>query len=295
MITKKNVGLFISLLMIMIPVHAQEKKVDIIDTLILEGEYFGQITPGIIPELFAPGIVSRSDYFEHSSALFTPDKKEVFWTAKSNNQRDYKIYCMKSVNGIWSHPKVADFCLENMYYQNCIMASDGQKLYFTDGDNWFFIEKQNGSWSTPNDVSLKMAFASDINICSVTNSGSIYFIKRPDYDVYIAKNENGNYDTPEKLCENINSADTRENSVYVSPDENYMIIEATRDRATCELFVSFRKQDNSWAERKKLPIEWGRFPSVSPDGRFLFFMTREGIYWVSTIIIDELKDKSYKN
>lgn len=257
---------------------------------LLQGEYLGQKEPGLTPELFAPDIISRPDYFEHSSALFTPDKKEVFWTAKANNQRDYKIYFMKIVNGIWTHPGVADFCIENKYYQNCILSSDGQRLYFTDGVKWLYIEKQSGSWSKPNDVSLNFASATDVNICSVTNNGSIYFIKRPEFDVYISRYENGNYDSPQKLCENINSAGARENSVYVSPDESFMIIEATTDKATCELFVSFRKQDNLWTERKKLPINWGRFPSISPDGKYLFFMTREGIYWVSATIIDELID-----
>jgi hypothetical protein len=75
----------------------------------------------------------------------------------------------------------------------------------------------------------------------------------------------------------------------VAPDESYMVIEASKDKATCELFVSFRLKDKSWSERKQLPIQWGRFPSVSPDGKYLFFMTREGIYWVSTKIIEELE------
>ena len=67
--------------------------------------------------------------------------------------------------------------------------------------------------------------------------------------------------------------------------------EATKDAATCELFVSFRKDDGSWSERARLPIAWGRFPSVSPDGKYLFFMTREGIYWVSAEIVNDLNPR----
>ena len=277
------------------PAFAQEKEINKTDSKILTGEYFGQKTPGNTPELFAPGVISHPDYFEHSAALFSPDGKEIYWTAKANDQRDYKIYFMKMVNGIWSRPKVAGFCQENKYYQECILSSDGKRLYFTDGTIWLFVEKQNDVWSAPNHVSPKIASETEVNICSVTNSGSVYFIKRPEYDVYVSRAVKGDYDVPEKLCKQINSADTRENRVYVSPDESYMIIEATKDAATCELFVSFRKQDNSWTERKKLPIKWGRFPSVSPDGKYLFFMTREGIYWVSAKIIGESKDKFYNN
>ena len=289
--TKEKIALFITLQMIFIPAFAQEKLVNAVDSLMLTGEYLGQKRPGNMPELFAPGVISRPDYFEHSAALFSPDGKEVYWTAKANNQRDYKIFNMRMVNGVWTQPEVAGFCLANKYYQECILSSDGKRLYFTDGSNWLFVEKQNDGWSTQNNVPQKITAGMDVNICSVTNSGSIYFIKRPEYDVYISRAVKGNYNAPEKLSKQINSVETRENRVYVSPDESYMIIEATADAATCELFVSFRDQDNSWTERKKLPIIWGRFPSVSPDGKYLFFMTREGIYWVSVKIIEELKDK----
>lgn len=250
------------------------------------GPYLGQKPPGSDPELFAPGIISRPGYFEHSAALFTPDGKEVYWTAKANDQRDYRIYSMKMVNGIWSRPDVASFCREGKYYQDCILSSEGKRLYFTDGNSWQFVEKQSGGWTAPCHVSQNNMPGSDVNICSVTNNGSVYFITRPEFDVYVTGAVKGGHAAPEKLPAQVNSPDTRENRVYVSPDEDYMIIEATKDGATCELFVSFRKEDGSWSERKKLPIPWGRFPSVSPDGKYLFFMTREGIYWVLATILE---------
>ena len=257
----------------------------------MKGPYLGQSLPGMTPELFAPGIVSRPDYFEHSAALFTPDGEEVYWTAKANDQRNYKIYFMKMVDGTWSKPGVPGFCQEGKYYQDCILSSDGKRLYFTDGESWQFVQKQDGDWGTPCHVSQNIMSGSDVNICSVTNCGSVYFIKRPEFDVYVIRAVKGGHAAPEKLPAQVNSSDTRENRVYVAPDESYMIIEATKDAAACELFVSFRLNDRSWSERKKLPIKWGRFPTVSPDGRYLFFMTREGIYWVSAEFIEELKPK----
>ncbi|MRS03902.1 hypothetical protein EG832_11885 [bacterium] len=252
----------------------------------LTGPYLGQKPPGSDPEIFAPGIISRPGYFEHSAALFTPDGKEVYWTAKANDQRDYRIYSMIMVNGIWSRPDVASFCREGKYYQDCILSSDGKRLYFTDGNSWQFVEKQSGNWSIPLALSKNLTSGADINICSVTNDGSVYFIKRPEFDAYVSRAVKGGHAAPEKLPAQVNSSDSRENRVYVTPDEGYMIIEATKDGATCELFISFRKEDRSWSERKKLPIPWGRFPSVSPDGKYLFFMTRDGIWWVSATILE---------
>lgn len=70
----------------------------------LTGPYLGQKPPGSDPEIFAPGIISRPGYFEHSAALFSPDGKEVYRTAKAKDQRDYRIYSMKMINGIWPGP-----------------------------------------------------------------------------------------------------------------------------------------------------------------------------------------------
>ena len=255
----------------------------------LTGPYLGQKPPGMTPEMFAPGFVSRPDYFEHSAALFTPDGKEVYWSAKPDNRRGFQIYFMKMADRNWSAPAIASFCTEDEYYQQFTLSPDGKKLYYTNGSKWLFVEKSGDKWSSPKQMPPEINSYGDLNICSVTSSGSVYFIQWPVFDVYVSACVKGKYTTAERLGTNINSDSTRENSVFVAPDESYMIIEATEDAATCELFISFRLSDRSWSERKKLPIKWGRLPSVSPDGKYLSFMTREGIYWVSAKIIEELK------
>jgi len=55
-----------------------------------------------------------------------------------------------------------------------------------------------------------------------------------------------------------------------------------------ELCVSFRKADGSWTERIKTPYECGGFLALSPDGKYLF-MLNEGIIWVSTSFIEDLR------
>jgi hypothetical protein len=258
----------------------------------LTGPYLGQKPPGREPVLFAPGTISRDDYFEHSAALFSPDGKEVFWAAKANDQREYKIYSMKMTDGKWSRPEVAAFCQENKYYQSLFLSPDGKRLYFTDGSDWLFVEKRNGIWSAPFRVSPKITAGADANLCSVTRSGSVYFIKRPEHDGYVSKTVKEDDGPPTRLDDHINCSATRENSVYVAPDERYMIIEATKDAALCELFISFKNDRDAWSERIKLPIAWGRLPSVTPDGKYLFFFTRDGIHWVSTEIIEALRAKA---
>jgi hypothetical protein len=74
--------------------------------------------------------------------------------------------------------------------------------------------------------------------------------------------------------------------IHVAPDESYLVVELHLDPRTCGLFVSFKQEEGSWSDIVRLPTGWGRFPSVSPDGKYLFFMRREGIYWVSADIIE---------
>ena len=52
--------------------------------------------------------------------------------------------------------------------------------------------------------------------------------------------------------------------------------------------------EKNWSKRMLLPIAWGRFPSVSPDEKYLFFMTRDAIYWIDAKFIKELKPKNRK-
>jgi len=259
---------------------------------VLKGPYLGQKPPGIVPEMFAPGIISHADFFEHSAAVFSPDLREVYWSAIANGQRYPKIFCMKLEKGTWSERRIAPFCKENKGYDDPVISPDGKKLFFDkDGDIWF-AERQGDSWSEAERLSPLINSSALEQMAAIAGNGSIYFIRLPGFELYVSRKVNGDYAAPEKLPGSINSAATRQMAAYVAPDESRMIIEASRDKATCELFVSYKTGANSWSQRTRLPIDWGRFPSVSPDGKYLFFMTREGIYWVSSSIVQGLKPKA---
>ena len=46
--------------------------------------YFGLTPPGLIPEVFAPGIVSDSTWAEHCQVAVSPNGKEIYWSAWSS-------------------------------------------------------------------------------------------------------------------------------------------------------------------------------------------------------------------
>ena len=63
----------------------------------LQGPYLGQKPPGMIPEIFAPGIVS-TDFYNHSSVTMSPDGNEIYW-AMGPLDHPLRIYFSK-----WTTP-----------------------------------------------------------------------------------------------------------------------------------------------------------------------------------------------
>lgn len=263
----------------------------------LTGPYLSQKPPGMTPEIFAPGIISVDSIFEHSPAIFSPNLSEVYWCGKPVGTRFFKIYFMKIINGRWTEPKIA-FSHKDRNYNNPVFSSDGNKLFFdSEGDIWF-VERISDDWTKP--VKIPSVINSDESevLRSITANGSIYFSRYNanassegrKHEIYISRKINGNYIKPEKLDKNINSDDMKEYSAYVAPDESYMIFHAMYDSRHGDLFISYKGKDNTWLERIKLPFN-AMFASVSPDGKYLFFITHDGIYWVSAKIFDEFKPK----
>jgi Tol biopolymer transport system component len=61
------------------------------------------------------------------------------------------------------------------------------------------------------------------------------------------------------------------------------------------LFISFKNNDGTWSTPQKMNEKMGfsdpaRFPSISPDGKYIFFCGDDGnIYWVNRTIVDQFK------
>ena len=93
-------------------------------------------------------------------------------------------------------------------------------------------------------------------------------------------------------------------NIYMSPKEEYLIFAAKHDGGygDVDLYISFKTKDENWG----YPINMGaeintelreRFPTVSPDGKYMFFMRHtpgQDFFWVSTEIIKNLKAQSEK-
>ncbi|MCP4712636.1 MAG: hypothetical protein GY869_28760 [Planctomycetes bacterium] len=238
------------------------------------------------------------DHFEHSGAVFSPDKTEVFWAAKPNGSNIFHIYFMKSIDGRWTTPQIASFT-EQYEGNRPTFSPDGQKLYYETirhplGGPILFVERQGEGWSEPLPVSsLINASGMERPFCLAQN-GSMYFARGIGVteEILVSNFIEGHFVEPVQLGQNINSELT-ELHLYVAPDEGYMIIESS-DHVNADLSISYKMIDGTWSERVILPFGWARFPVVSPDGKYLFFMRHEGMYWASTSFIEELKPDELK-
>ena len=71
----------------------------------LEDRYLGQKPPSLIPELFAPGLVSTEKYRE-TVVTFLPDMKELSFTRFDGENREPTLFVMQYKNHSWSRKSI---------------------------------------------------------------------------------------------------------------------------------------------------------------------------------------------
>jgi glyoxylase-like metal-dependent hydrolase (beta-lactamase superfamily II) len=290
------------------------------DVTVRWGEYFGQSKPGIMPEVFALGIIS-TDKNEHGSVVFASDLKEAYWTPIFFDPPRTTILFSQNRNGIWTEPRPVWF--SDKYIDGVpAITKDGRRMYFTsfrpahqDGlpkhRNIWFSERINKSWSEPMLVGDGISSGYEGMQVSVSDDGTLFFIsarnndpgKVESYHVYYSEWDNGKHAHPVLLEYSIKSK-YGEHDPYIARDKSYLIFAAIRPDGfgDADLFISFRTQENCWTTPvnlgKNINTEHREFsPNVSPDGKYLFFVRDFGgengdIYWVDAKIIKELREKS---
>lgn len=273
---------------------------------VLTGPYLGQKPPGTVPEMFAPGIISVDANFEHSAAVFSPAGDEVYWCTNVDWYTENKIhgnlrlYYMKLVDGRWTAPRPAPF-VKDIRVERPVFSPEGNSLYFErprdlerESDAEIYVVHRTGDgWSIPEPVSSLINSPALERLYCITADGSMYFsrnLMRSDEEVFVSRFVNGAFTEPEKLGEAYNSK-SPELAIIFGPDEGYMLTATLNAQHTSsDLCISFRKADGTWTERIKTPYYCGGFLALSPDGKYLF-MLNEGICWVSTSFVENLRPK----
>ncbi len=277
-----------------------------------KGEYLGQAPPGLVPQVFAPGIVSTEK--EQLNAAFTPDGEEFFF-AVAEPGRGHRMYHMVQEESGWTGPEPVPFASPSSDV-DMFVTHDGQRLFFCstrpaprkpvtrrDADI-FVVAKTESGWSEP--VSLGEAINSNENdyYPTLTKEGALYFSSHRaggfgQNDIYRSRLVDGRYQEPENTGQGFNTPH-REFDPFIAPDESYLIFASDRPGGfgDADLYISFRQENGTWSP----PTNMGKTinssasdytPMLSPDGKYLFFTSnRAGVsdlYWADARVIHDLR------
>jgi hypothetical protein len=284
------------------------------DFLETKDAYFGLTPPGLIPEVFAPGIVSDSTWAEHCQVAVSPKGNEIYWSAWSSKYpkadgtgSTEQIYFSQLKNGEWSKPALAEFVKDHLTIINGgpVFSPDGDRLYFYSVDrpgglgsmDTWYVERTGTGWSKSINVGAPYNSSGDNWTPIFTDQGNAYM----NFDGTVKfKYENNNFTKPDSVV--IHKDFKPIFPIYVSSDESYTIFDSFKkdNFGDLDLYISFKTEEDEWG----YPINMGdkintktreRFPMVSPDGKYLFFMRHtpgQDFFWVSTDIIEKLKTQT---
>jgi hypothetical protein len=267
-----------------------------------EGSYFGQKPPGLIPEIFAPGIVSINGRDEKGIS-FSPDLDEIYFSAnKKDEEKD--VYFSKLEGKKWAPIKKANFTKgEKDVEMYPFVSFSGNKVYFTahnsdftDNKIWY-INRLENSWS--NAIKLDSPINDDeVLYSNQAKNGDLFYTNVSNIKMNYAPNKNGEF--PEVQEVEIDYG----HHGFISPSQEYLVVQTenkeNEKRKDADIYVCFKDKEGTWTK----PIGLGnavnsnfneRCPSITPDGKYLFFSrsNEEGelsnFYWVSAEVINKLR------
>lgn len=262
-------------------------------------DYLGQTPPGDEPQVFAPGTVSVDGKNTHA-VQFSPDGKLLVFS----RYPDRTSYRMVRTEKGWSAPEATSFVGKEVSFD----AASKRLFYYDRGGDLFFVRYSDQGFSEPVALPPSINTGQTEYYPSVTPKGNLYFSRNGKWDearIQVAKLEGDGFGAPKDLGEPINAGGASHE--FVAPDESYMLFNSPRTGSYTknDIWVSFYKRDGSWTapvnlgERINRDAEAVLCPTVSPDGKYLFFTRRQEnragrVYWVSTRIIDEIKRKTMR-
>lgn len=271
----------------------------------LKGAYMGQKPPGTTAKVFAPNFISTEEY--EFGSVFNAEGNEFYYGVDTGHGNEIRF--SRLVNDEWTAPKTI-LAHERYGYNDPFLSPDENRLYFIsnqamdgqgepkDIDIWY-VEKEGDAWSKPINAGSNINSDSEEYYISFTNSGTMYFStdkNQSHHDIYYSKFVDGAFQKAVKLGNAINTK-AYEADVFVDPNEEYLIFCAQREEGLGrgDLYISFKEADGSWSPSvnmgPKVNTEGHELcPFVTEDSKYLFFTSKQDIYWVSTTILETLKN-----
>jgi len=274
--------------------------------------FYGFEIPTDSAIIFASGIICLEERFEQS-ITFIPDGSEIVFGISNQNWDVFKMHSIKYENGRWSDSKEV-FSNGTPGGIAPMFSPDGSKLYHSTTRTGYpemdiyYTSKQDTGWAEAMKLDFPISSDSIEWEASVSTDHTIYFSSAREgcqgpLDIFFSELEDGRYKTANRMSDKVNST-AGDDCPFIAPDESYIIFASDRDDSfgKRDLYISFKNNDGSWSQALNLGPKvntefWEIYPSVSPDGEFLFFTRREkwwesapsDIYWISTDFLKTLR------
>lgn len=247
--------------------------------------------PDTTPEVFLPDIVSGPA--QEYGLTVTEDWTEVYFTRLEGNRST--IMMMICTDDGLHLPVTAPFSGRFIDGHPSLLP-DGQRMVFVSRRpcpgakqalNPWMVERTESGWSAPKSLG-KPVIDQTVHAPSFSSIGTIF----ASGIIMLRASEEG-YLPAEKL-----SPDIEGYAPAIASDESFLVFSARRGGGFggTDLYVAFAAPDGSWGEPKNLGagintehVEGS--PTLSLDGRYLFFSRHQDIWWVSTDAILKLRPR----
>jgi hypothetical protein len=249
--------------------------------------YLGQKPPGLIPEVFAPNLLSLNH--RDGSGFLSPDLKEFYFTRRNGDTKKWTLIVLKYQDKQWKESVVGPRVGRPIFAPNGKTMHLGNKYMETTKTGWSAI-KSMGDMFDRKEFGI-MRLSSSIN-------GTYVFDDYKSNDVLrMSTIKDGIRQEPKLLSKEINVGKWTAHP-FIAPDESYLIWDSERENGFggTDLYISFKQKDGSWGSAINMGNkinttgkENGGY--VSPDGKYFFFNRKFVIHWVDAKIIEALRPK----
>jgi len=264
-------------------------------------DYFNLKQPQSSPRDFNPQLLELNNSFKFNVAFHNCD--EVYFTTIASSE---SIYYSKRTGDTWSAPKIASFSDPRHNDADPYLSPDGQRIYFiskrptsnSDSNldyNIWYADRSKDSWEAPKPLPKPINSDDyDEYFFSISKNGNAYFSSdRPggqgSFDIYTVKIlENNQFSEPKNAGRPLNT-ERYEFDPYISPNEQFIIF-SINDNGNSSLHISQKDKEGNWTKAQNLGSTINQTnqdfaPSLSRDGRFLFYSNNGKLRWVSTEVL----------
>ena len=280
--------------------------------------FFGQPAPGAEPMTFWPDVLSAENC-PHGQLAFSPDGKGVFWSAILQDGPEQTIFWSAFDGKAFSRPVVAPFAAASGNGGPAFSA-DGKRLFFnaelppTSASSAArtaicYVDKTGSGWTRPVPIEATVDDRMTKGQVSVARNGNVYFSGRVLTErtpgIYICRYSGDGYSRPEKLAGPLAEVPLLVDP-WVDPDEKFLLLSCPPQEGPpmlTDIGISFHQAAGDWSKPVRLggfvnTDAFERFPSLSPDGKRLFFIRSTSqqfvgdqahFYWVDAKVLDEAR------